>query len=225
MDVGRRSGVASERDISMARYNGAVCKLCRREGTKLFLKGERCFSEKCSYTRRPYPPGQHGQARVKLSEYAIRLREKQKVRRIYGVLERQFQKYYFDAARRKGRTGEQMLGLLESRLDNVVHRLGFAFTRAQARQLVRHGHLLINGRRVDIPSVILRPGDKVEIRQKSREIKEVAAALAQVDKRPILSWLELDKGNFIGTFKGVPVREEMNEPAIREQYVVEYYSR
>jgi small subunit ribosomal protein S4 len=147
------------------------------------------------------------------------------VRRIYGVLERQFQKYYFDAARRKGRTGEQMLGLLESRLDNVVHRLGFAFTRAQARQLVRHGHLLINGRRVDIPSVILRPGDKVEVRQKSREIKEVAAALAQVDKRPILSWLELDKGNFIGTFKGAPVREEMNEPAIREQYVVEYYSR
>jgi small subunit ribosomal protein S4 len=211
--------------IYMARYHGAVCKLCRREGTKLFLKGERCFSEKCSYTRRPYPPGQHGQARVKLSEYAIRLREKQKVRRIYGVLERQFQKYYFDAARRKGRTGEQMLGLLESRLDNVVHRLGFAFTRAQARQLVRHGHLLINGRRVDIPSVILRPGDKVEVRQKSREIKEVAAALAQVDKRPILSWLELDKGNFIGTFKGAPVREEMNEPAIREQYVVEYYSR
>lgn len=147
----------------MARYHGPVCKLCRREGMKLFLKGERCYSEKCSYTRRPYPPGQHGQARIKLSEYAIRLREKQKVRRVYGVLERQFQKYYFDAARRKGRTGEQMLGLLESRLDNVVHRFGFAFTRSQARQLVRHGHVTINGRRVDIPSVILRPGDKVEI--------------------------------------------------------------
>jgi small subunit ribosomal protein S4 len=209
----------------MARYIGAVCKLCRREGAKLFLKGERCYTEKCSYTRRPYPPGQHGQARIKLSEYAIRLREKQKVRRIYGVVERQFQKYYFDATRRKGRTGEQMLGLLESRLDNVTHRLGFAFTRAQARQLVRHGHLLVNGKRVDIPSVILRAGDKVEIRQKSREIKEVVASLAQVEKRPVLSWLELDKANFVGTFKGLPVREEMNEPAIREQYVVEYYSR
>jgi len=209
----------------MARYNGPVCKLCRREGMKLYLKGERCYSEKCSYTRRPYPPGQHGQARIKLSEYAIRLREKQKVRRIYGVVERQFQKYYFDAARRKGRTGEQMLGLLESRLDNVVHRLGFTFTRSQARQVVRHGHVLVNGKRVDIPSYILKAGDKVEIRQKSREIKEVLASLAQVDKRPQLSWLELDKANFAGTFKGAPVREEMNEPAIREQYVVEYYSR
>ena len=192
---------------------------------KLFLKGERCYSEKCAQTRRPYPPGQHGQARIKLSEYAIRLREKQKVRRIYGVVERQFQKYYFDAARRKGRTGEQMLGLLESRLDSVVHRLGFAFTRSQARQLIGHGHVLVNGRRVDIPSVILKPGDKVEIREKSREVKEVVASLAAVDKRPVLSWLELDKANFAGTFKGVPVRDEMNEPAIREQYVVEYYSR
>ncbi len=192
---------------------------------KLYLKGERCYSEKCSYTRRPYPPGQHGQARIKLSEYAIRLREKQKLRRIYGVLERQFQKYYFDAARRKGRTGEQMIGLLESRLDNVVHRLGFAFTRSQARQIVRHGHVSVNGKRLDIPSVILKPGDKVEIRQKSREIKEIIASLAVIDKRPQLSWLELDKANFVGTFKGAPVREEMNEPAIREQYVVEYYSR
>jgi small subunit ribosomal protein S4 len=209
----------------MARYTGPVCKLCRREGMKLFLKGERCYGEKCSYTRRPYPPGQHGQARVKLSEYAIRLREKQKVRRIYGVLERQFQRYYLDAARRKGRTGEQMLGLLESRLDNVVHRLGFAFTRAQARQLVRHGHVLVNGKSVDIPSVILRAGDKVEIGPKSREIKEIAASLAQVEKRAALSWLDLDKGNFAGVFKGLPVREEMNDPAIREQYVVEYYSR
>lgn len=192
---------------------------------KLYLKGERCYSEKCSYTRRPYPPGQHGQARIKLSEYAIRLREKQKVRRIYGVLERQFHKYYFDATRRKGRTGEEMLGLLESRLDNVVHRLGFAFTRAEARQIVRHGHVLVNGKRVDIPSVVLEAGDKVEIRPKSRDIKEIQASLATVDKRPILSWLELDKANFVGTFKGAPVREEMNEPAIREQYVVEYYSR
>ena len=192
---------------------------------KLFLKGERCYSEKCAQTRRPYPPGQHGQARIKLSEYAIRLREKQKVRRIYGVVERQFQKYYFDAARRKGRTGEQMLGLLESRLDSVVHRLGFAFTRSQARQLINHGHVLVNGRRVDISSVILKPGDKIEIREKSREVKEIIASLATVEKRPVLSWLELDKANFAGTFKGVPVRDEMNELAIREQYVVEYYSR
>ena len=209
----------------MARYTGPVCRLCRRERTKLFLKGERCYTEKCSYTRRPYPPGQHGQARIKLSEYAIRLREKQKVRRIYGVIERQFQKYYFDASRRKGRTGEQMLGLLESRLDSVVHRLGFAFTRSQARQLIGHGHVLVNGKRLDISSVILKPGDKIEIRQKSREVKEIIASLAQVDKRPVLSWLELDKNNFAGTFKGLPVREEMNEPSIREQYVVEYYSR
>src|SRR5579862_7525222 len=174
----------------MARYIGPVFRLCRREGMKLYLKGERCYSAKCSVPRRAYPPGQHGQGRIKLSEYAVRLREKQKVRRIYGILERQFRRYYFDASRRKGRTGEQMLGLLESRLDNVVHRLGFAFTRSQGRQLVRHGHVLVNSKRVDIPSVILRPGDKIEIRPKSREIKEIAASLAQVDKRPVMSWLE-----------------------------------
>ena len=192
---------------------------------KLFLKGERCYSEKCSYTRRPYPPGQHGQGRIKLSEYAVRLREKQKVRRIYGVLERQFREYYFDATRRKGRTGEQMLGLLESRLDNVVYRLGFTATRVEARQLVQHGHILINGKRVDIPSYLLRNGDKIEIREKSRELKLIAASLAQVEKRPMMSWLELDKGNFAGVYKGMAVREEMNEPQIREQLVVEYYSR
>jgi small subunit ribosomal protein S4 len=192
---------------------------------KLFLKGERCYTEKCSYTRRPYPPGQHGQARIKLSEYAVRLREKQKVRRIYGVLERQFRDYYFDASRRKGRTGEQMLGLLESRLDNVVHRLGFAFTRSQARQIVKHNHVLVNGKRVNIPSYVMSTGDKIEIREKSRAMKEIVASLAQVEKRPQLTWLELDKNNFAGVFKGEPVRDEMNEPQIREQLVVEYYSR
>jgi small subunit ribosomal protein S4 len=199
--------------------------MCRREGMKLFLKGERCYSEKCSVTRRPYPPGQHGQARIKLSEYAVRLREKQKVRRIYGVLERQFQKYYAEATRRKGRTGEEMLSQLESRLDSVVHRLGFAFTRAQSRQLIRHNHVLVNGKRLNISSVILRAGDKVEIRPSSREMKDIVASLATVEKRPMLSWLELDKPNFAGTFKGAPVRDELNEPPIREQYVVEYYSR
>jgi small subunit ribosomal protein S4 len=209
----------------MARYIGPVCKMCRREGMKLFLKGERCYSEKCSYTRRPYPPGQHGQGRIKLSEYAVRLREKQKVRRIYGVLERQFREYYFDATRRKGRTGEQMLGLLESRLDNVVYRIGFAATRVEARQLVQHGHINVNGKRVDIPSYLLRNGDKIEVREKSRAMKSINASLAQIEKRPMMTWLELDKGNFAGTYKGMANREEMNEPAIREQLVVEYYSR
>ena len=209
----------------MARYIGPVCKLCRREGMKLFLKGERCYTEKCSFTRRAYPPGQHGQARIKLSEYAIRLREKQKMRRIYGILERQFQKYYFEASRMKGRTGEEMIGILESRLDNVVHRLGFASTRAEARQIVKHNHVLVNGKRVNIPSVILEPGDKIEIRQQSRAMNAINASLAQVEKRPMMSWVELDKANFIGTFKGVPVRDELNEPPMREQLVVEYYSR
>ncbi|MEO7110867.1 MAG: 30S ribosomal protein S4 [Polyangiaceae bacterium] len=209
----------------MARYIGPVCRLCRREGMKLFLKGERCYTEKCAYTRRPYPPGQHGQGRIKLSEYAVRLREKQKVRRVYGVLERQFQAYYAKAAKSKGRTGEEMLALLESRLDNVVHRLGFATTRPEARQLVKHNHILVNGKRLNIPSVILRAGDKIEIREESRKIPQLNASLAQVEKRASLSWLELDKANFSGVFKGSPVRDELNEPAFREQLVVEYYSR
>ncbi len=209
----------------MARYIGPVCKLCRREGMKLFLKGERCYTEKCAVTRRPYPPGQHGQGRIKLSEYAVRLREKQKVRRIYGVIERQFQKYYFDATRRAGRTGEEMLGLLESRLDNVTHRLGFAATRSEARQIVKHNHILVNGKRVNIPSYLVKAGDKIEVREASRKIPLIATSLAQYEKRAQLSWLELDKANFIGTFKGAPVREELNEPAIKEQYIVEYYSR
>ena len=209
----------------MARYIGPVCKLCRREGMKLFLKGERCYTDKCSVTRRPYPPGQHGQGRIKLTEYAVRLREKQKTRRIYGVLEKQFRKYYFDATRRQGRTGEQMLGLIESRLDNVVHRLGFGSSRYESRQLVKHQHILVNGKRVDIPSYLLKPGDKVEVREKSRHIKFIAASLAQVERRAQLSWLELDKANFAGVFKGQPVRDELNEPPIREQYIVEYYSR
>ncbi len=209
----------------MARYIGPVCRLCRREGLKLFLKGERCYGDKCAYTRRPYPPGQHGQGRIKLSEYAVRLREKQKVRRIYGVLERQFQRYYFDATRRAGRTGEEMLGLLESRLDNVVHRVGFATTRMEARQVVKHSHILINGKMVNIPSYIVKPGDKISIHERSRKMPSILAAMAASDKRPMMSWLELDKDNFTGTFKAPPVREELNEPPIREQLVVEYYSR
>ncbi len=209
----------------MARYVGPVCKLCRREGMKLYLKGERCYSEKCAYTRRPYPPGQHGQGRIKLSEYAVRLREKQKVRRVYGVLERQFRGYYQVATRRKGRTGEEMLALLERRLDNTVHRLGFAASRAEARQLVRHGHVQVNGKRLDIPSYIVRNGDTLTLTEGARKFKFVAAAIAGADKRPPTSWLDSDRANFTGTVKGAPVREDLNEPEIREQLVVEYYSR
>jgi small subunit ribosomal protein S4 len=192
---------------------------------KLYLKGERCFSEKCAVTRRPYPPGQHGQGRLKLSEYGLRLREKQKMRRIYGLLEQQFAGYYFQASHLKGRTGEEMLGLIERRLDNVVHRMGFAASRAQGRQLVRHNHILVNGKRVNIPSYRVLPNDKIEIREKSRKIGYIKAALTASDSRQRPSWIELEKDNFTGHFRSMPVRDEINEPMIREQYVVEYYSR
>jgi small subunit ribosomal protein S4 len=209
----------------MARYIGPVCKLCRREGMKLYLKGERCYSEKCSFTRRPYPPGQHGQGRIKMSEYGLRLREKQKVRRIYGVLERQFRRYFAQANRRKGRTGEEMIHLLERRLDTVVLRLGFAATRASARQLIKHNHVLVNGKRLSIPSYLVVNGDKIEVHEASRKVPDVLSAIASADKRPVVSWLETDRANFAGSMKSSPVREELNEPTIREQYVVEYYSR
>jgi small subunit ribosomal protein S4 len=192
---------------------------------KLYLKGERCYSEKCAHTRRPYPPGQHGQGRIKLSEYAVRLREKQKVRRVYGVLERQFAGYFQEANRRKGRTGEEMLALLERRLDNAVHRLGFAASRAEARQLVRHGHVQVNGKRLDIPSYVVRVGYKLTLTEGAKKFKFVAAAIAGADKRPIASWLDADRANFAGSVKGPPAREDLNEPEIREQLVVEYYSR
>lgn len=209
----------------MARYLGPVCKLCRREGGKLYLKGERCFSEKCAVTRRPYPPGQHGQGRFKLSEYGLRLREKQKMRRIYGLLERQFRLAYTQATHMKGRTGEEMIGLLERRLDNVVYRMGFGSTRAAARQLVRHNHITINGKRVNIPSYRVNDNDKVEIREKSRKIAFVAASLAAAQGRQVPSWVEVDKDKFSGVLKSLPPREELNEPTLREQLVVEYYSR
>jgi small subunit ribosomal protein S4 len=192
---------------------------------KLYLKGDRCYSEKCSFTRRPYPPGQHGQGRIKLSEYAIRLREKQKVRRIYGVLEKQFRGYYHTASGRKGRTGVEMLSMLERRLDNVVYRLGFASSRSDARQLLRHGHIKVNGKRVDIPSYQLNVGDKVELKEKASKFTRVEVGKASSDKRPMLSWLEVDKDKGVGTLKEMPVREELNEPLIDEQLVVEYYSR
>jgi small subunit ribosomal protein S4 len=209
----------------MARYIGPVCKLCRREGGKLYLKGERCFSEKCSVTRRPYPPGQHGQGRFKISEYGLRLREKQKMRRIYGLLEHQFRLYYTEATGLKGRTGEEMLTLLERRLDTVVHRAGFSVTRAQARQLVRHNHVHVNGKRVNIPSYQVSVGDKVEVREKSRKIAYVGAALEAAARREQASWLDIDRAGYTVLLKSLPPRDELNEPSIREQYVVEYYSR
>jgi small subunit ribosomal protein S4 len=209
----------------MARYLGPVCRLCRRESTKLYLKGDRCSTEKCAVTRRPYPPGQHGQGRIKLSEYGLRLREKQKMRRIYGLLERQFSRYYAQASSMKGRTGEEMLGLIERRLDNVVHRMGFAVSRRQGRQLVRHSHILVNGKHLNIPSYVVKPNDKIELHEKSRKIGYVAAALAAAENKQRPSWVEVDKENFSGVFKSMPVRDELNEPMVREQYVVEYYSR
>ncbi|MEI8257447.1 MAG: 30S ribosomal protein S4 [Deltaproteobacteria bacterium] len=208
----------------MARYIGPVCKLCRREGMKLFLKGDRCYSDKCAFDRRPYPPGQHGQARIKFSEYGLRLREKQKVRRIYGTLERQFRKYFAGADRMKGVTGENLLSLLERRLDNVVYRLGFATTRAEARQLVLHGHMLVNGKRVNIPSFVAKVGDKVSVREKSRTLPRLKESVEGAERRGQISWLELDKANFTGTMKTLPVREEITLP-ISEQLIVEFYSR
>ena len=192
---------------------------------KLFLKGERCYSDKCAFTRRPYPPGQHGQGRIKLSEYAVRLREKQKTRRMYGLVEKQFRAAYFDATRRRGRTGEEMLGILEERLDNVVYRMGFAATRSDARQLVRHNHVHVNGKRVNIPSVAMRAGDKIEIREKSRKLDRIAQAIAGAEKRAAISWIEVDKEKLSGVYTGKAVRDEMNEPQIREQLIIEYYSR
>jgi small subunit ribosomal protein S4 len=209
----------------MARYIGPVCKMCRREAMKLYLKGDRCYTDKCAVTRRPKPPGQHGDKRIKLSEFGIRLREKQKTRRIYCVLERQFGRYFATADKMKGRTGENLLGVLERRLDNVVHRMGFAASRNEARQVVLHKHILVNGKRVNVPSFQVKIGDVVSIREQSRAHKRIEMALASSESRPQLSWFDVDKKGFTGTVKALPVREELNEPAVKEQYVVEYYSR
>src|SRR3954468_23471059 len=209
----------------MARYIGPVCKLCRREGMKLYLKGDRCYSEKCSFTRRPYPPGQHGQGRIKLSEYGLRLREKQKVRRIYGVLERQFRRYFGEANRKTGRTGEEMISLLERRLDSIVCRMGFTATRAAARQFIKHNHILVNGKKTNIPSFLVKNDDKIEVREQSRKMPDLLSSMQSAERRPMVTWLETDKTTFSGVVKGLPIRDELNEPAIREQYVVEYYSR
>lgn len=209
----------------MARYRGSVCRLCRREVQKLYLKGDRCYSDKCAVERRAFPPGQHGQSRRgKMSDYGLQLREKQKVKRIYGLAEKQFKLTYKRAARMKGVTGHNLLMLLELRLDNVVYRLGFASSRAQARQWVRHGHILVNGRRVDIPSARVKVGDVVAVREKSRKIPQIVESLEAVARRTVPSWLELDAENFSGTVKALPSREELTMP-MQEQLIVELYSR
>jgi len=208
----------------MGRYVGSVCRLCRREGMKLFLKGSRCYSEKCAVEKRNYPPGQHGQARPRISEYSTQLREKQKIKRIYGLLEQQFRKYFHKAERMKGVTGENLLVLLERRLDNVVYRLGFASSRRQARQLVKHRHFLVNGRIVDVSNYWVKPGDVVEVRQASRELMHLQKALASVETRGFPAWLELDKAQYRGKLRALPTKEDIALP-VNEQLVVELYSR
>jgi small subunit ribosomal protein S4 len=208
----------------VARHTDPVCKLCRREGIKLFLKGDRCYTLKCAIERRNYPPGEHGQRRSKLSDYGLQLREKQKMKRIYGVLEAQFRRYFEMAERQEGMTGENLVRLLEQRLDNVVHRLGFAASRAQARLLVRHGHFLVNGRRVSIPAYLVRAGDVVEVHPASRDREAIPAALEGAKKRRVPSWLELDAANFKGTVRSLPSKEELTIP-VQEQLVVALYSK
>ena len=208
----------------MARYREAVCRLCRREGIELYLKGDRCFTDKCAIKRRGYPPGQHGQRRPKHSDYGVQLREKQKAKRIYGLLEKQFRNVFEKADRMKGKTGDNLLILLERRLDNVVYKLGFAVTRRESRQMVRHGHLLVGGRKVNIPSFLVRPGDGIELREKSRKNPSVNESLDAVVRKGIPPWLELDRENFRGAVKALPSRAEIREP-IQEQLIVELYSK
>ena len=209
----------------MARYIGPVCRLCRREGMKLFLKGERCYTEKCAIEKRNLPPGQHGKLRkAKLVGYGLQLREKQKVKRIYGVLENQFRRYFEMADRTRGITGETLLQLLERRLDNVIYRLGLATSRAQARQLVRHGHFLVNGRKVDVPSFSVKAGDQVSVRGSSAQDATIVHAMEEVKGRGIPEWLSFDGGQLTGRITSLPTREQINLP-VQEQLIVELYSK
>lgn len=208
----------------MARYRGPACRLCRREKIKLYLKGDRCYTDKCAVARHPYPPGEHGQGRQKYTEYGQQLREKQKARRIYGVLERQFRRYFKEADRRKGVTGEILLQLLESRLDNIVYRLGLARSRSEARQLVRHGHIRVNNRKVDIPSYLTRPGDLVSVREESRQLPVFKEILESGGASGSGEWLEVDAENLSGRIIRLPRREEIDVP-IEEHLIVELYSR
>ena len=208
----------------MARYTKSVCRLCRRENLKLFLKGERCYTEKCAVDRRGYAPGQHGQSRKKVSDYGAQLREKQKVRRIYGLLENQFRNTFKKADRQKGITGENLLNLLERRLDNIVFRLGFANSRNEARQLVLHRHFLVNHGKVNIPSYLVKPGDVIELKEKSKKVVRILEALEGVARRGVPPWLELDKEQTKGLVKALPAREDITIP-IQEKLIVELYSK
>ncbi|NLY30467.1 MAG: 30S ribosomal protein S4 [Firmicutes bacterium] len=208
----------------MARYTGPVCRLCRREGEKLFLKGDRCYTEKCAVDRRTYPPGQHGQGRRKESEYGLHLREKQKVRRIYGVLERQFERYYDRAARQKGITGENLLQLLEMRLDNIVYRMGLGASRAQARQLVLHGHIAVNGKKVDIPSYEVQPGDVISVRENSRNLQLIKDNVEAAAGRTMPEWMEVNLEQMEGKILAVPTRDQI-DISVQEHLIVEFYSQ
>ena len=208
----------------MSRYTGSVCRQCRRENMKLFLKGDRCFSDKCSFDRRGYPPGQHGQRRSKLSDYGIQLREKQKGRRLYGLSEKQFRISFKKADRKRGITGTTLLSLLETRLDNTVFRMGFVNSRNQGRHFVRHNHFIINGKKVNIPSYQVKKGDVVELRDKSKKIQVILDSLDAIVRRGIPQWIEINKENFKGEVVGVPVREDITLP-IQEQLIVELYSK
>ena len=208
----------------MARYRGSVCRLCRREGTKLFLKGDRCFSEKCAIEKRAYPPGVHGQGRVRFSDFGVQLREKQKVKRMYGLLEKQFRSTFDQAAGMKGRTGENLLLLLERRLDNVVYRSGHATSRAEARQLVKHGHFRLDGRKVQTPSILVKAGMKLGLRERSQKVERVKAALETLESKSVPQWIEVDQESQEAVIKQLPVREDITLP-IDEQLIVELYSR
>lgn len=208
----------------MARYREAYCRLCRAEGIKLFLKGDRCYSDKCAFERRGYVPGEHGQTRKKQSDYGIQLREKQKLKRMSGLLEKQFKGYFEKADRQKGVTGTNLLLLLEKRLDNMVYRMGFANSRNEARQLVRHCHFLVNGKRVTIPSFQVKVGDVIQVTEKSRKVARILDAMETVARRSVPQWLELDKDAFSGVVKALPSREELTMP-IQEQLIVEFYSK
>lgn len=208
----------------MARYTGSVCRLCRREGTKLFLKGDRCFTEKCAIERRAYPPGQHGQGRVRFSDYGVQLREKQKVKRMYGLLEKQFRATFEQASRMRGVAGVNLLMLLERRLDNVIYRLGYTTSRAEARQLVKHGHFTVNGKKAHTPSILVQPGFTIALRDRSKKVERISGALETMEGRAVPQWLEIEKEAMTGTVKAMPQREDITLP-IEEQLIVELYSR
>jgi small subunit ribosomal protein S4 len=208
----------------LASYRDSKCRLCRREGLKLFLKGDRCYSEKCAFERRGYAPGDHGQLRKKFSDYGVQLREKQKLKRVYGLMEKQFRGYFDKADRQKGITGTNLLIFLERRFDNMIFRMGFANSRTEARQLVRHNHFMVSGKPVNIPSFLIKHGDEVQVREGSKKVDRILEAMETVARRGVPQWLEVDKANFRGVVKALPTREELTMP-VKEQLVVELYSK